>query len=111
MQLFLLLAEFNYKYDYSKFCGIRRTFGRTDLIRIVGGNSATKGEFPWLASLQYRTAYSFIHFCGGAIINEYWIITAAHCLNGVNENGISVVAGEHNLYQNEGKNKIKSLEQ
>lgn len=65
-----------------------------------------KGEFPWLVSLQYRTGYSFIHFCGGAIINEYWIVTAAHCLNTVSASGISIVAGEHNLYVQEGKWKI-----
>lgn len=59
-----------------------------------------------MVSLQYRSGYSFIHFCGGAIINEYWIITAAHCLIGVTSTAISAVAGEHNLYLNEGKQKL-----
>lgn len=38
------LAELNYNYDYSKYCGIRRGFFRSDLMRIVGGNAATKGN-------------------------------------------------------------------
>lgn len=37
------LAELHFNYDYSKYCGIRRRYGRTDLMRIVGGNAATKG--------------------------------------------------------------------
>lgn len=38
------LAELNFNYDYSKFCGIRRGFARSDLMRIVGGNVAVKGN-------------------------------------------------------------------
>lgn len=46
--------------------------------KIVGGNVAAEGQFPYQASLRYRGR----HFCGGSIINERWILTASHCLSG-----------------------------
>lgn len=44
---------------------------------IVGGNSAGKGQFPYDVSLRHKTLN--LHFCGGALINKNYILTAAHC--------------------------------
>lgn len=46
--------------------------------RIVGGESAVRGQFPFQASL--RNASTDRHFCGGSIIRSNWILTVAHCL-------------------------------
>jgi len=43
--------------------------------RIVGGVVADKGEWPWQVHLRKYGG----GFCGGSIINEYFILTAAHC--------------------------------
>lgn len=61
------------------------------------------GEFPWQVSIQINNGRSYVHNCGGAIINEYWIITAAHCIDGLSERTTSIVAGKHNLYKFEGE--------
>lgn len=42
--------------------------------RIVGGYEVDIADFPYQVSLQRGG-----HFCGGSIIGEKWIITAAHC--------------------------------
>ncbi|XP_065340816.1 trypsin alpha-3-like [Cloeon dipterum] len=44
--------------------------------KIVGGSPAAAGEIPWQVSLQYTDGFPF---CGGFIISEEWIVTAAHC--------------------------------
>ncbi|KAM3623533.1 uncharacterized protein V6R79_012253 [Siganus canaliculatus] len=51
-------------------CGLRQFSSR-----IVGGTSATEGEWPWQASLQVRGT----HICGGALISSQWVVSAAHC--------------------------------
>jgi secreted trypsin-like serine protease len=45
--------------------------------RISDGTEAVLGEFPWQVSLQYKEGG--IPFCGGIILDETHILTAAHC--------------------------------
>ncbi|XP_008851827.1 coagulation factor XI isoform X1 [Nannospalax galili] len=50
--------------------------------RIVGGTASVHGEWPWQVSL-HTTSPTQRHLCGGSIIGNQWILTAAHCLHGV----------------------------
>uniref|UniRef100_A0A8C0L089 Coagulation factor X n=1 Tax=Canis lupus dingo TaxID=286419 RepID=A0A8C0L089_CANLU len=47
------------------------------LVRIVGGQDCRDGECPWQALLINEENEGF---CGGTILSEYYILTAAHCL-------------------------------
>ena len=50
--------------------------------RIVGGEEAMDGEFPWQVSLRQITGIGATHFCGGSVIDKDWVLTAAHCCAG-----------------------------
>ncbi|XP_022306805.1 tryptase-2-like isoform X2 [Crassostrea virginica] len=48
--------------------------------KIVGGTTASQGEFPWQVSLMYGGS----HVCGGTLIDAQWVATAAHCFEDYN---------------------------
>ncbi|XP_077618799.1 coagulation factor XI isoform X10 [Crocuta crocuta] len=50
--------------------------------RIVGGEASVHGEWPWQITLHITSPIPR-HLCGGSIIGNQWILTAAHCLIGV----------------------------
>ncbi|XP_063876161.1 trypsin-1-like [Scylla paramamosain] len=69
-------------------CGVRNT-----AIRIVGGVETEKNEYPWQVALVSRNGNR--PFCGGSIISDQWILTAAHCVNSATPSGDEVIIGEH----------------
>uniref|UniRef100_A0A8D0EDK2 Transmembrane serine protease 2 n=1 Tax=Salvator merianae TaxID=96440 RepID=A0A8D0EDK2_SALMN len=61
-------------------CG--KSFKRNPRNRIVGGTTASLGNWPWQVSLHIQD----VHLCGGSIITPEWIVTAAHCVEGAHSN-------------------------
>ncbi|XP_019641765.1 PREDICTED: trypsin-1-like [Branchiostoma belcheri] len=61
-------------------CGIPAVARTAPGDRIVGGNDANHGAWPWQVSLRYL-AHSDFHFCGGALVHPQWVVTAAHCVD------------------------------
>ncbi|XP_027693323.1 plasma kallikrein-like isoform X2 [Vombatus ursinus] len=48
--------------------------------RIVGGAGSSSQEWPWQASLQVKLRTQS-HACGGSVIGNQWVVTAAHCFD------------------------------
>jgi len=63
--------------------------------KIVGGEEATPHTWPWQVALFIDNAW----FCGGSIISENYVLTAAHCADGASY--FDVMAGAHNIRDDE----------
>ncbi|XP_074854726.1 serine protease 27-like [Carettochelys insculpta] len=62
--------------------------------RIVGGQDAQSGAWPWQVSIQYNGD----HICGGSLLTEEWVVSAAHCFQTPqNPSSYSVSLGEFQL--------------
>uniref|UniRef100_A0A8D2D560 trypsin n=1 Tax=Sciurus vulgaris TaxID=55149 RepID=A0A8D2D560_SCIVU len=55
--------------------------------QIVGGYTCQKNSLPYQVSLNVG-----YHFCGGSLISDQWVLSAAHCYN-----RFQVCLGEHNI--------------
>lgn len=88
--------------------------------RIVGGTECPKGECPWQVNmvqscgvpsedvpswdasdgtaaicLQVLLVYKGKGFCGGVIYKPTWVLTASHCMEDIDIQFLTVVAGIH----------------
>ena len=75
------------------------SFGQID---IVGGEDANIADYPWQVGLVESSDQWITAFCGGSIIDNYWILTAAHCLDDGIEGTLYVNAGSSVYYANNG---------
>ncbi|XP_040596679.1 serine protease-like protein 51 isoform X1 [Mesocricetus auratus] len=79
MMLSLLIALFmaskGHAQDHEVLCGHRPTFPNSSWLPFRELLEVQNGEFPWQVSIQMLGK----HLCGGSIIHQWWVLTAAHC--------------------------------
>ncbi|XP_074647198.1 neurotrypsin-like [Tubulanus polymorphus] len=59
--------------------------------RIVGGFPAVYGAYPWQVGVRKYSG----RFCGGTILNDYWILSAAHCYHDSDKEIYKMRVGDH----------------
>ncbi|XP_037068009.1 clotting factor B-like isoform X2 [Pollicipes pollicipes] len=73
-------------------CGYRNVSAN----RIIGGRIAEPNAWPWLAALGYEFTENKIEFfCGGALLTDQHVLTAAHCIKPELK---TVRLGDHDLF-------------
>ncbi|XP_044755195.1 serine protease easter-like [Coccinella septempunctata] len=70
-------------------CGNVRLYSR-----ITNGENPQLGQFPWMAMLFYTTSNGPDFLCGGSLISDKYVLTAAHCIH---DNILGVRVGEFNI--------------
>ncbi|KAM6449601.1 serine protease 27-like isoform 1-T2 [Liasis olivaceus] len=76
--------------------------------RIVGGQDATKGKWPWQVSILENNT----PICGGSVISDQWVLSAAHCFYDAPDHEYTAVLGAYqllNLSRNEVFAAVKKI--
>ena len=66
--------------------------------KIVGGVESVSGEWPWMVLLSSSSISNGSipgFFCGGSLISDEWILTAAHCVVDSSPSNVFAFVGEH----------------
>merc|ERR1712037_904927 len=85
-------------FDLKATCGVE---GPPAAGRIVGGIEAEEHEWPWQVALFIDDAW----FCGGSLISETYVLTAAHCAQGASY--FDIMLGAHNIRASSEPNRVE----
>ncbi|XP_068935042.1 chymotrypsin-like elastase family member 2A [Petaurus breviceps papuanus] len=67
--------------------------------RVVGGEDVVPNSWPWQVALQYSSSGTWRFTCGGSLIAQNWVMTAAHCIS--SSRTYRVLIGRHSLSTDE----------
>lgn len=85
--------------DRAKVTDQMEADGFRPMPRIIGGQTAANGEYPWMVGLIDAAEPDNYDgfFCGASLIHPRWVLTAAHCVLGSRAEDIEVLVGTTNL--------------
>lgn len=113
------VASKTIRHGSAVFCGEANPNGKSNkklvLDRIVGGRKTEPGEFPFQVRLNIRSRRGS-GICGGVILDERHILTAAHCMTAcvsqylttatIENTGVHATIGDHSIRSNDGEVEV-----
>lgn len=79
--------------------------------KIIGGEDAKFADHPWQVALlvSWVADTPKAQFCGGSILNEEWVLTAAHCVTGNTPIDMHVLSGTADLASGGQRHNVESI--
>lgn len=87
-----IVSSVNYTCNSNATCGCSRN--AAVVTKIIGGENAVSDSWGWAVSLFIDERI----LCGGTIISSSWIITAAHCVEGMDPSQVIIYAATNAIY-------------
>lgn len=82
--------------------------GRSVGTQIVNGDDASNCEWKWQVGFTSSSSKTAQPWCGGSLVSEEWVLSAAHCASTAN---FYVVAGQWNVRSVSGKEQVRAAAQ
>ncbi|XP_076668155.1 ovochymase-2 [Andrena cerasifolii] len=89
------------------------SFTVSQQVYVFGGTPAKPGEFPYMVALGYKSekpsvvASPIKYTCGGSLISLEYVLTAAHCVNNIDDRvPVEVRLGNVNIHSYMGSQRI-----
>ncbi|XP_065110988.2 coagulation factor VIIi [Paramisgurnus dabryanus] len=73
--------------------------------QFAGGFHCPRGHCPWQVLINYNGE----NLCGGALLEDRWVITAAHCVDKRDMKRMKVITGDHDLDVSDGSEEVHNV--